>query len=299
MKNLNKGFVIPIIIIIVAIFIIGSGIYFYKSNQKTDDIVACTMDAMECPDGSWVGRTGPNCEFVCPASQNDMILVNQPVANAVVSNPFIINGEARGGWYFEGSFPLRIEDANGNILGQHYATAKGEWMTDEYVPFTSELSFKNPSTETGFLILSKDNPSDLREFDDEIKIPIRFDVDSNAELMDLSLYIQDKSYVETSSCSVTKKVVYKVPKTTAVADTSLQMLFDDELSAYGTYKSVSIVNGVAKVLLASDMTPSGYPISALSSCQSSHLLAVLKDTLTQYSSIKSVELLSSEGAIQF
>jgi len=26
----------------------------------------CTMDAMVCPDGSYVGRSGPNCEFVCP-----------------------------------------------------------------------------------------------------------------------------------------------------------------------------------------------------------------------------------------
>ena len=29
--------------------------------------VACTMDAMQCPDGRWVGRSGPNCEFVCAA----------------------------------------------------------------------------------------------------------------------------------------------------------------------------------------------------------------------------------------
>lgn len=28
--------------------------------------VACTMDAMQCPDGSYVGRSGPNCEFICP-----------------------------------------------------------------------------------------------------------------------------------------------------------------------------------------------------------------------------------------
>jgi hypothetical protein len=28
--------------------------------------VACTMEAKLCPDGSYVGRTGPNCEFVCP-----------------------------------------------------------------------------------------------------------------------------------------------------------------------------------------------------------------------------------------
>lgn len=117
--------------------------------------------------------------------------------------------------------------------------------------------------------------------------------------MDLSLYIQDKNYVATSSCSVTKKVIYKVPKTTAVAEASLRILFSDELSAYGIYDSVSIVNGVAKVMLKSDMTPAGYPISSLSSCESSHLLSVLEDTLTQYSSIQSVELLSPAGQIQF
>lgn len=30
--------------------------------------VACTMDAMQCPDGTYVGRSGPNCEFVCPGN---------------------------------------------------------------------------------------------------------------------------------------------------------------------------------------------------------------------------------------
>jgi hypothetical protein len=33
-----------------------------------DNQVMCTMDAMQCADGSWVGRSGPNCEFVCPAT---------------------------------------------------------------------------------------------------------------------------------------------------------------------------------------------------------------------------------------
>lgn len=31
--------------------------------------VACTKEAKICPDGSTVGRTGPNCEFAeCPAA---------------------------------------------------------------------------------------------------------------------------------------------------------------------------------------------------------------------------------------
>ncbi len=37
------------------------------------EAVACTMDAMMCPDGSYVGRTAPNCEFsACPASPSDL-----------------------------------------------------------------------------------------------------------------------------------------------------------------------------------------------------------------------------------
>jgi hypothetical protein len=32
----------------------------------TSEQVMCTMDAKQCPNGSWVGRTGPHCEFVCP-----------------------------------------------------------------------------------------------------------------------------------------------------------------------------------------------------------------------------------------
>jgi|GEM_PF-3213593 len=36
-----------------------------------DDMIVCTMDAMICPDGSYVGRIGPNCAFqACPEMGN-------------------------------------------------------------------------------------------------------------------------------------------------------------------------------------------------------------------------------------
>src|ERR1043165_8258427 len=36
-------------------------------STKNTNLVACTDEAKLCPDGSYVGRTGPNCEFaVCP-----------------------------------------------------------------------------------------------------------------------------------------------------------------------------------------------------------------------------------------
>jgi hypothetical protein len=46
--------------------------------------VACTMDAKMCPDGSYVGRTGPNCEFAsCPVSTK---VAPSPAASGEPSN---------------------------------------------------------------------------------------------------------------------------------------------------------------------------------------------------------------------
>jgi hypothetical protein len=41
-----------------------------EENETEEDGVVCTMDAKVCPDGTSVGRTGPNCEFKCPKQYN-------------------------------------------------------------------------------------------------------------------------------------------------------------------------------------------------------------------------------------
>ncbi len=46
-------------------------------NQDTEQVV-CTMEVKECPDGSSVGRSGPNCEFdPCPSATQGKISVGQ------------------------------------------------------------------------------------------------------------------------------------------------------------------------------------------------------------------------------
>jgi hypothetical protein len=104
----------------------------------------------------------------------DMIRVATPQPNQTVKSPLVVSGEARGTWYFEASFPVKLLDANGNILAQAPAQAQGEWMTAEFVPFSVTLTFPNPTTATGTLVLEKDNPSGLPEYDDSRSIPIRF-----------------------------------------------------------------------------------------------------------------------------
>jgi hypothetical protein len=56
----------------IAVLIVLSGILLYAKNdlRNSSPEISCTADAKLCPDGSSVGRTGPDCEFAaCPASE--------------------------------------------------------------------------------------------------------------------------------------------------------------------------------------------------------------------------------------
>ena len=67
MKFMNQKGIssIIIILIIVGVLVIAGGIWVWQSQKEKS--VACTQDAKLCPDGSYVSRTGPNCEFTaCP-----------------------------------------------------------------------------------------------------------------------------------------------------------------------------------------------------------------------------------------
>jgi len=104
----------------------------------------------------------------------DLIRINTPRPNQLVSRPIKITGEARGNWFFEADFPVYLYDDNGIELGMGIASAKGDWMTEEFVPFELILDFEKPTTKKGNLILQKDNPSGLAEFDDRLYIPVVF-----------------------------------------------------------------------------------------------------------------------------
>lgn len=109
-----------------------------------------------------------------PAEKPGLIRVTQPQPNDLIASPLTVTGEARGNWFFEASFPMRLYDGNGREIGLAIAQAQGEWMTTQFVPFRAELTFEAPATERGTLVLEKDNPSGLPEHADELRISVRF-----------------------------------------------------------------------------------------------------------------------------
>lgn len=106
--------------------------------------------------------------------KQDLIWVSSPRPNTLVQTPLEIKGEARGYWFFEADFPVRLLDADGNELGTGIARTFSEWMTEDFVPFEAKLEFQAPTAKNGMLILEKDNPSGLPEYADELRIPITF-----------------------------------------------------------------------------------------------------------------------------
>jgi hypothetical protein len=106
--------------------------------------------------------------------RSDQIAVDLPERGAVVASPLEVRGRAHGTWFFEGDFPLVLLDGRGNLVAQGFATAQGEWMTTEFVPFSAVLRFESAAPGPGRLILEKDNPSNRRELDDALVFPVVF-----------------------------------------------------------------------------------------------------------------------------
>jgi hypothetical protein len=105
---------------------------------------------------------------------DELIRVDEPRVDSVVRSPLRIRGEARGMWYFEASFPVRLETLDGEVLAEASATAGSDWMTEEFVPFDLLLAFPETSAVEGVLVLERDNPTGMPEYDRALRIPVRF-----------------------------------------------------------------------------------------------------------------------------
>lgn len=168
---------------VILIILVLGGIYFYFQSGKTVLVAATSFEEcavqgnpiMESYPEQCIDKLGNHFTHNIVVDKSDKIKVTFPAPNATVTSPLIVKGEARGGWFFEASFPVVVTDWDGKIIGEGPAQAQGDWMTPDFVPFTATITFTTATTSyssKGTLILKKDNPSGLPENDDAIEIPI-------------------------------------------------------------------------------------------------------------------------------
>lgn len=182
----------PLIVAVVVILALGALLALLIQKPKTETLVIDTFE--ECAEFYPVMESFPRqCQtpdgrfFVeeveeapeAPATTAgipDLVSVENPTIGERITSPLTVTGSARGTWYFEASFPIEVRDAEGNLIGQGYGEAQGEWMTEDFVIFKSiPITFAaQPAGSTGMVILRKDNPSGLPEHDRSLEVPVTF-----------------------------------------------------------------------------------------------------------------------------
>lgn len=114
----KKWLIIIAIIVAVSVIVVDLITFVVVANNGTENIknitdnkngtIACSLEAKVCPDGSAVGRTGPNCEFAtCPATSTTQIVK--------ISDPLNFNDLRR---YISQEFKWNYDDVNISIVSR-------------------------------------------------------------------------------------------------------------------------------------------------------------------------------------
>ncbi len=231
--------------------------------------------------------------------KSDFIKVDKPLANGLVSSPVEISGQARGTWFFEGSFPIVITDANDLIIGQGIATSSQEWMTENFIPFNATVYFERPETASGKIILKKDNPSGLKENDDQLILPIQFDQNN----MTLKVYFTTPitGGEEDFDCLYVQALDKEVPYSPNVARAAIEQLLkgpssEDKVNGFSTsinpnvkVNSLTIESGIARVDFNQQLE---YQVGG--SCRVASINEQITKTLKQFDEVQSV-VISIDG----
>ncbi len=138
-------------------------------------------DTWLCKDGVWVAHGNPSSPQPLVGCGDSVVVkpsdieIFLPQTDEEITSPLTITGQARGSWYFEAVFPIQLTTIHGLILGNTTAQAQGDWMTNEFVPFTAVIEFTSPvDIDQGELIFEKANPSGLPEHGAEVRVPVKF-----------------------------------------------------------------------------------------------------------------------------
>lgn len=168
------------LVIIGLVVTVGIGVFFFvqKEQHRIKSFEQCAASgfpiqesyprACKADDQTFTEDIGNELEKI------DLIRLAHPRPNQEILSPVDIQGSARGNWFFEATFPVKILGENGEILLESYVQADGEWMSEDFVPFSRRVEFDKKGNLRGTIVLQKSNPSGLPEHDDFLRVPVKF-----------------------------------------------------------------------------------------------------------------------------
>ncbi len=106
----------------------------------------------------------------------DLMMDVSPDPCYTVNYKVTFTGKLKGNYFFEGSAPVRIEDADGTTVYSSHLEATSDWMTSDYVSFkftfNSVTDFHPNIGGRMYILIERDNPSGELKDMGQIKIPI-------------------------------------------------------------------------------------------------------------------------------
>ncbi len=293
---MKKTVLISVFFALVGVLVI-LGINFLN----TKDIADCGNffsgeDCWMCQNGEWVKHGNPYAPqptAVCLGDKAQLsdIVVDSPLTNQLMTSPWTVEGKARGSWFFEAVFPVRLLDGEGKEIAKTSAQAQSDWMTNSLVPFKAKIEFNKVTTATGTLILAKDNPSGLPENDKKIEIPVHFNITASK----IKIYFNNNKLDPQASCNKVFSVQREITETQAVGRAALEELlkgptgqeksdgFFTSINPDVKIQKLTIEDGIAKVDFNEQLE---YEVGG--SCRVSAIRSQITETLKQFPTVKEV-----------
>ncbi|MBN2588985.1 MAG: GerMN domain-containing protein [Sedimentisphaerales bacterium] len=222
-------------------------------------------------------------------SIEDLIIVTSPLPYQKIPSPYIIEGKARGFWFFEADFPVMLANSDGKIIASGNAKAKSNWMTEDFVQFIATLEFSSGYERSGVVILCNNNPSGLVENNREVRIPIFFD------MIEIQVFFGNHKLDTDPLLDEVYATTRVIQKTQATARAALEELLKgptEQEKEAGFYtrintgvrvQKLSIINGVARVDFSSQLE-----FQVAGSSRIASIYEQIEQTLKQFSTVREV-----------
>lgn len=228
------------------------------------------------------------------------IVVETPAAGETVTSPLVVRGKAKGAWFFEASFPVKLLDALGTERTSVPAQAQSEWMTEDYVPFEVTLPFKVENAQYGTIVFRRDNPSGLPEHDEEFRLAVWLEPSGSPDTMTVKAFFPNRT-MQGDECTAVYPVERTIPVSQGVARAALTELLkgvtaEESSRGYHTVlpegvelRSLTINNGTAVADFSSTLNA-----NTAGSCLVAAIRSQIETTLKQFDTVRNV-IVSVEG----